>query len=46
MEFEYGDKLTEETLKMQEESPEDFKEFMQTGKLLETIVAGKSSKED
>jgi len=33
--FKYGEELTEVTLKLQEEDPEAFKEFIETGLLLE-----------
>ena len=36
----------DETLKLQEDSPEDFKEFTLTGRLLDGIATGKASPED
>jgi hypothetical protein len=36
---------SQETLRLQEESPEDFKEFTMTGKLLEGIANGKAGEE-
>ncbi len=41
MEFNYGDQLTKETLELQEQSPEDFKEFTLTARHLENIANGK-----
>ena len=35
-----------ETLKLQEDSPEDFKEFTLTGRLLDGIATGKAPPED
>lgn len=34
MEFNYGETLTDETLKLQEENEEGFREFSLTGRLL------------
>ncbi len=36
--FNYGEVLTEETLRLQEESPDDFREFSETGFQLEQIA--------
>ena len=36
--FKYGEALTDETLRLQEEEPEAFKEFIETGLQLEQIA--------
>lgn len=36
--FKYGEALTDETLRLQEEEPEAFKEFIETGLQLEKIA--------